>query len=138
MWTRQTRFDYYTPEFAHLSEAEVKKQELFFKNDTGTWDDARFGFQGIWDEYRNRQSIVCGNLAATLKVWTLSRILSPTVALNEEFLTTENFSTTRRDAWAVSAVQSNTQGQFFVQWRNVVKAIRPLPWIAEPGMLDHF
>lgn len=136
MWTRETRFDYYTPEFAHLSEMEVKRGEIMYRNNST--DYGRFGFQGIWDEYRNRQSIVCGNLANTLNVWTLSRIMAPDVALNEMFLTTEYFSKNRRDAWAVSEVQNQSQGQFFVQWRNLVKAIRPLPWIAEPGMLDHF
>ena len=30
VWTRQTRFDYYSPEFAHLSEQEIKLSELYY------------------------------------------------------------------------------------------------------------
>ena len=56
MFTRETTFDFYSPEFAHLSEAEITKKEIYFNDDGGTVDNARFGFQAAWDEYRDRQS----------------------------------------------------------------------------------
>ena len=97
--TRQTRFDWYSPEFAHLSEQEIKQSEIAWTNNPA-YDELRFGFQGAWDEYRSRPDIVCGNLANQLKHWTLSRIFSTPPALNEAFLTTESLSKTRRQAWA--------------------------------------
>lgn len=138
MFTRETTFDFYSPEFAHLSEAEIKKREVYFSDDGGTVDNARFGFQACWDEYRDRQSIVFGKMASSLNVWHLSRLFTSCPSLNETFLTTKEFSETRRNSWAVPGVVNNSQGQFLCQWRNIVKAIRPLPYISDPGMLDHF
>lgn len=137
MWTRETRFDYYSPEFAHLSEQEIKRQEVFWIGDSSS-DNTRFGFQGAFDEYRTRQSVVCGKIATSLNPWTLSRIFDTAPALNADFLTTRETSRTRRDAWAVPGVVDNSQGQFLVQFRNIVKAIRPMPYIPEPGLMDHF
>lgn len=138
MFTRETTFDFYSPEFAHLSEAEIKKREVYFNDDGGIVDNARFGFQACWDEYRDRQSLVFGKMASSLNVWHLSRLFTSCPSLNETFLTTKEFSETRRNSWAVPGVVSNSQGQFLCQWRNIVKAIRPLPYISDPGLLDHF
>jgi hypothetical protein len=99
-FTKETRFDYYSPEFAHLSEMEIKEKELFFSDNVVT-DNTRFGFQSCWDEYRTRQSKVCGKLASSLNYWHLSRIFDAPPALNSAFLTYEELSKNRRDAWAV-------------------------------------
>ena len=135
-WTRQTRFDYYSPEFAHLSEQEIKLSEIYYQNNED--DNSRFGFQGAYDEYRTANSVVCGKLATSLKYWTLSRIFDSAPTLNATFLTTEVLSKTRRQAWAVPGVEGATQGEFLVRWNNHVKALRPMPYIPEPGLLDHF
>lgn len=136
-WLKQTRFDMYSPEFAHLSEQEIKRAEIFWLNMI-TNDNIRFGFQGAFDEYRQRNSIVCGQIAKDLNVWTLSRIFTGPPTLNDDFLTTEQLSKSRRDAWAVSKVADQLQGEFLIQWRNIIKAIRPLPYMPEPGLVDHF
>lgn len=135
-WTRQTRFDFYSPEFAHLSEQEIKLSEIYYQNTAA--DDTRFGFQGAYDEYRTANSVVCGKLATELKYWTLSRIFSTAPTLNSTFLTTEALSKTRRQAWAVPGVENALQGEFLVRWNNSVKALRPMPYSPEPGLLDHF
>ena len=135
-WRRKTRFDFYSPEFAHLSEQEILKSEICWLKDPV--DDTRFGFQGAYDEYRTAQNIVCGKLASDLNAWTLSRIFDGVPSLNEAFLTTEQTSKFRREAWAVPGVVNNQEGQFFVQWRNIVKMLRPMPYLPEPGLMDHF
>jgi hypothetical protein len=136
MWSRQTRYDYYSPEFAHLSEQEILNQELFYSMNAVT-DATTFAYQAAYDEYRTRRSVVCGKLASDLKYWHLSRIFDSVPSLNEEFLTTEALSLGRRTAWAVSGVEGGTQAEFLIQWKNIVKAVRPLPYIADPGLLDH-
>lgn len=135
-WTKTTRFDFYSPEFAHLSEQETKLSEIYWQN--APIDDQRFGFQGAYDEYRTNQSVVCGRLATDLKYWTLSRIFTQPPSLNAAFITTEALSKTRREAWAVSAVENQSQGEFLVRWNNHLKAIRPMPYIPDPGLMDHF
>jgi len=136
-WRRKTRFDYYWPEFAHISEQEITRGELFWVNDP-TKDDLRFGFQGAYDEYRTSQSYVCGKMATDLKYWTLSMIFDSPPALNEKFITTEALSKGRREAWAVPGVVDNEQGQFLVQHNMGCRMLRPMPYLPEPGLMDHF
>jgi hypothetical protein len=136
-WMKTSRFDYPMPEFMHLSEQPIRRGELFWTGDPNN-DDILFGYQGIWDEYRINRNIVCGKLASELKEWTLSRIFGNAPVLNETFITTENFSRTRRDAWAVPGVEGDEQRQFIIEWHNLMTCLRPLPYIAEPGMMDHF
>lgn len=135
-WRRKTRFDFYSPEFAHLSEQEILKSEICWLKDP--IDNTRFGFQGAFDEYRTAQSVVCGKMATDLNMWTLSRLFDGVPSLNEAFLTTEQMSKNRREAWAVPGVVHDLEGQFFVQWRNIVKMLRPMPYLPEPGLMDHF
>lgn len=135
--SKSSRYDYYNPAFAHLSEQEILKQELFFSRDGATTDETRFGFQAAFDEYRTMQSMVCGKLASDLTDWHLSRIFDSPPSLNEEFLTTQSLSENRRNSFAVPGCEANTQAEFLVQWRNVVRAVRPLPYISDPGLLDH-
>lgn len=135
-WTRQTRFDYFWPEFAHVSEQEITRGEIYWRNNSD--DDIRFGFQGAFDEYRTAQSYVCGKLATTLKFWTLSMIFDSPPSLNEAFLTTEQLSKNRREAWAVPGVEDASEGQFLVQHSFGCKALRPMPYLPEPGLVDHF
>lgn len=138
VWTRQTRFDFYSPEFAHLSEQEIKLSELYYQPDDPTSNEERFAYQGAYDEYRTRQSQVCGKLASSLKYWTLSRIFSSPPSLNEAFMTTKALSQTRRQAWAVPGVAGNLQGEFLIRWNNNIQALRPMPYIPDPGLVDHF
>lgn len=136
-WRRKTRFDYYWPEFAHISEQEITRGELYWVNNPD-FDDLRFGFQGAFDEYRTAQSYVCGKMATDLKYWTLSMIFDSPPALNEAFITTEALSKGRREAWAVPGVASATQGQFLVQHNMACRMLRPMPYLPEPGLMDHF
>lgn len=136
-WRRKTRFDYYWPEFAHISEQEITRGELYWVNNPGM-DDLRFGFQGAFDEYRTSQSYVCGKMATDLKYWTLSMIFDSPPALNEAFITTEALSKGRREAWAVPGVADNEQGQFLVQHNMGCRMLRPMPYLPEPGLVDHF
>jgi len=136
-WRRKTRFDYYWPEFAHISEQEITRGELYWVNNPEQ-DDLRFGFQGAFDEYRTAQSYVCGKMATDLKYWTLSMIFDSPPALNEAFITTEALSKGRREAWAVPGVANASQGQFLVQHNMGCRMLRPMPYLPEPGLLDHF
>lgn len=136
-WRRKTRFDYYWPEFAHISEQEITRGELYWVNNPQL-DDLRFGFQGAFDEYRTAQSYVCGQMATNLKYWTLSMIFDSPPALNEKFITTEALSKGRREAWAVPGVQDEEQGQFLVQHNMGCRMLRPMPYLPEPGLMDHF
>jgi len=134
-WLQQTRFDYYFPEFAHLSEQGVFNGEVFY---TGTPADMNiFGFQGRYDEYRWRASRVSGEFRTkvsqgfqTLSYWHLARSFDVPPSLNESFIMS------RPDTDRVVAVRGVKPIMYNV--RNKIKAIRAMPAMAEPGNIDHY
>ncbi len=133
IFTRQTKYDFYFPEFAHLSEQAVTKGEIYATGDEAH-DNAIFGYQSCYAEMRYMPSINCADMRDTFKYWHLGRIFTSDPSLNAGFLTTNpNFSGgIRKDIFA-----DNASNGLLVQFGNVVKAIRPLPVYGTPGFIDH-
>lgn len=123
---RETRYDFYFPEFAHLGEQGVFNAEVYA--DGSTDDKEIFGYQGRYNEMRSAQSIVCGDMRDTQNYWNISRLFASRPNLNSTFLT----CTPRKDYLAVPS-----QKALIVNVGNIVKAIRPMPAMAEPGLIDH-
>ncbi len=133
IFSRQTKYDFYFPEFAHLSEQAVTKGEIYATGDV-EHDNAIFGYQSCYSEMRYMPSFNCADMRDTFSYWHLGRIFSNDPSLNAGFLTTNpNFSGgIRKDIFA----DQNSKG-LLVQFGNVVKAIRPLPVYGTPGFIDH-
>lgn len=133
IFSRQTKFDFYFPEFAHLSEQAVNKGEIYA---TGVedHDNSIFGYQSCYSEMRYMPSFNCGDMRDTFKYWHLGRIFTSDPSLNAGFLTTnpKYSGGIRKDIFA----DHNSKG-LLVQFGNVVKAIRPLPVYGTPGFIDH-
>lgn len=78
MWSRQTRFDFADPLFAHLGEQSVPNKEIYMTGSTNptTGDNATFCYQERYAEYRYRPSIVTGkfrsNATGSLDPWHLA------------------------------------------------------------------
>lgn len=126
---RRTRYDFLTPELVNLSEVGIKNSELVV---TGTArDDQIFGFNGIYDEYRTAESIVVADMRDTLDYWHLAR--KDYNAANPPSLN-KNFIECRPDK-RIFAVQ-NVPG-IIVSFGTRCRATRPLPIVAEPGLIDH-
>ena len=88
MWSRLTRYDFYTPALAHLGEQAVLRQELYctgFDVD----DNAVFGYQERWAEYRYKQNRITGLFRSTssgnIDEWHLAQQLG-VPGLNGVFL----------------------------------------------------
>jgi hypothetical protein len=63
MWSRQTRYDFYFPAFAHLGEQAILNKEIYA---TGTaTDEGVFGYQERWAEYRHKPSQISGLFKST-------------------------------------------------------------------------
>lgn len=133
IFTRQTKYDFYFPEFAHLSEQAVTKGEIYATGDE-EHDNSIFGYQSCYSEMRYMPSINCSDMRDTFKYWHLGRIFTSDPSLNAGFLTTNpNYSGgIRKDIFA-----DNADNGLLVQFGNVVKAIRPLPVYGTPGFIDH-
>ncbi len=133
MFSRSTKYDFYFPEFAHLSEQAVTKGEIYATGDADH-DNSIFGYQSCYSELRYMPSINCADMRDTFSYWHLGRIFSSDPSLNAGFLTTNSgFSGgIRKDIFA----DQHSKG-LLVQFGNIVKAIRPLPVYGTPGFIDH-
>ena len=132
IFTRKTKFDFYFPEFAHLSEQAVTNGEIFA---TGTSKDLEiFGYQGAYNEMRYTPSFNCADMRDTFSYWHLGRIFQNAPKLNAGFLTTNPAydGGIRKDIFA-----SQNEPGLLVQFANIVKAVRPLPVYGTPGFVDH-
>lgn len=129
-WLRRTKYDFYFPEFANLSEQAIENAEICAIDGNATHNVDLFGFQGRYDEMRTKQSMVCGLLRTTYDYWHMGRVFDPATPpeLNDDFV----ICTPRKDIFAVPS-----EPGLIVSFGNLVKAIRPLPLGAEPGLIDH-
>ena len=131
-WLRQTRFDYYHPEFANLSEQAVYRAEIYVDPSDSTYpDNGIFGYQAHWNELRARQNFVTGAMREQFDYWTMSRKFGSRPALNSDFISLNHPEEYNR-VWAVQ-----DEDQFIVAWSNIVRAYRPIPAIGTPGLIDH-
>lgn len=133
MWSRSVRTDEYWPEFAHLGEQPVYEKEIYATGDA-TNDDAVFGYQERYAEYRYIPSLITGALRSTdansLDVWHLAQEFDAAPSLSADFIE-ENPPFAR-----VLAVQN--EPQFVLDVWFDISAMRPLPVYSVPSLLDHF
>lgn len=131
MWNRSTKYDFYWPVFAHLGEQAILNKEIQADHTT---PDGVFGYAPRYEEYRTRPSVVCGDFRSTFDYWHMGRKFTggseeganPT--LSSAFVTC---TPTKR----ISAVTS--EHNCWVQVLNRVTAVRPIPRLGEPGLIDH-
>lgn len=135
----QSRYDYPNPYFMHLSERPTLNRELCV---TGTsYDDMPHSYLGIWDEWRVKQDKIGSYLAIPstsygLSHWQLARMFSYTSppALNQQFI--ELGPTTSQQLKERCFVNPSLPS-FVYNAHSSVRAIRPMPFIADPGLVDH-
>ena len=126
-WLRRTKYDFYFPEFAHLSEQAIEQAEIYA---TGVAADNTkiFGYQGRYDELRTKDNMICSEMRDTFDYWHIGRKFSSAPVLNESFIK----CVPRKDIFAVPSVPG-----LIVWFGNIIKAVRPLPIQSNPGLLDH-
>lgn len=141
-WLRRLPTDFYFPEFARLSEQAIYVGEIY--SDWGRSDPWReFGFTGQYDEMRVKYDKVCGEMRIIndpnmlnqrnplLSYWNMARWFNSKPLLNSTFITCD--PNERKDVFHVR----NKPG-LIVNVQNNVRATRPLPAIADPGLIDHY
>lgn len=123
---RETRYDFYFPEFANLSEQAVENEELYA--DGTNADTEIFGYQGRYNELRSSRSLVVGDMRDTFDYWHLGRKFDSRPNLNSTFI---ECNPSKR----IFAVQD--EPGMVVNVGNIIKAYRPIPAVSEPGFIDH-
>lgn len=128
MWSRQTRYDYYWPTFAHLGEQSVLNKEIYA--DGSANDDAVFGYQEHWAEYRYKPSKITGafrsSAASTLDMYHFSQEFGSLPSLDQTFI--EETPPMAR----VNAVASEPDIIMDVYFN--LKCVRPMPTFSIPGL----
>ena len=135
MWSRETRYDFYFPVFAHLGEQAILNKEIYV---TGTsTDDDVFGYQERWAEYRYKPSQITGlfksTSAGTIDPWHYAQKFTSLPTLNATFIQ----ETPPIDRTTAVGSAANGQ-QFLMDAFFDCKMARPMPMYSVPGLIDHF
>lgn len=136
------RWDFPLPEFANLSEQGVRSRELYPDTIASAAAQQIFGYQGRYDEYRQMTNDAAGLLRPSgatggtpnLRSWNFGRSFSSIPVQGDTFLKVDpavikgaNFVYTNSSV----PMMIGTVG-------NLVEVEgRPLPQIAQPGLMDH-
>lgn len=83
-WSRRTKEDYWQKELELIGQQEIYNREVFA--DGTAADDAIFGYQDRYSEYRHVQSQVASEFRNTLDYWHMARIFAARPALNGSFV----------------------------------------------------
>lgn len=128
-WLRQTRFDYYIPELAYLSEQGVYRAELYV-DPTDELDNDIFGYQAHWNEMRCKNNRVSGAVREQFDYYATARKFDSRPSLNKDFI-----EIVPSDFNKIFAVQD--EDNFIVSWSSIIDAYRPIPAMGVPGLVDH-
>ncbi|AXH77033.1 MAG: major capsid protein [Microviridae sp.] len=140
-WKRRTKYDFYWPALSMIGEQAVLNGEIYSQGysvpgpgGVGTMDDAAFGYQERYAEYRYKPSQVTGemrsNAAQSLDTWHLAQDFAALPQLNAAFI--EDKPPMER----VLAVQNERQFIFDMWFK--FRCARPMPTYGVPGLIDHF
>lgn len=140
-WLREdlksNRFQFYSPEFAHLGDQIISKLELQIQGASNhiTLPDEVLGYNEHWAEYRYRRDYVSGSMrpGAGFDIWTLADTFDGSgVTLGYDFL--------KEDRASLARVLANGENgpDYFVDTRADILSTRELPLYSIPGLIDHF
>ncbi|QXP08419.1 MAG: major capsid protein [Arizlama microvirus] len=135
MWSRSTRLDHYWPALANLGEQAVLNKEIYCQGSANAaQDDAVFGYQERFAEYRYKPSSITGKMrsqtATPLDYWHLAQKFTALPTLGTTFI--------QETPPIDRVVAVNTEPQFFLDAFFDFKCARPMPTYSVPGLIDHF
>ena len=131
-WFKKKRLDWYSPEFANLSEQYIKNEEIYAQ---GTAEDKEaFGYQEAWAEMRYMPNIVSGEIRSdyskSLDIWTYADNYEELPSLGDKWIKETDINVAR-----TLAIQD--QNQFVADFYFGAVYTRPMPMYSIPGLIDH-
>ena len=133
-WHKSTRYDFYYPVLAQISEQAVLNSEIWYNNDSN--DDLVFGYQERYAEYRYKPSRLTGlfrpDASGSLSAWTVSEDFASLPTLGDTFIQS-NTGVPLDNAIAVPS-----EPHFIFDAYFDLQCARPMPVYGVPGNLDHF
>lgn len=122
--TRFDRYDWYSPEFAHLGEQAITSKELYANSPT---PNLTFGYAPRFAEYHEIPNTIHGDFKSSMAFWHLGRMFDQTPVLNEDFVKVHPSDVSR-----IFAVTDTSVPKFYCCLTNFVSAVRPMPKFATP------
>ncbi|AYQ58202.1 putative VP1 [Microviridae sp.] len=133
MWSRRTRHDFYWPAFANLGEQAVLNKEIFFAGNAAQ-DEAVFGYQERWAEYRYFPSKITGKFRSDsgsgLDAWHLAQNFTDLPVLGDTFI--------QEDPPVDRVISVPAEPHFLFDSHFRIQCVRPMPTYSIPGLIDHF
>ena len=123
-FTKFDNMDFYFPEFAHLSEQEIKNKEIYLSDDVN-YNEGTFGYTPRYAEYKYKASESHGDFRGNLAYWHLNRIFADKPNLNTTFVECNPSN-------RVFATSETEDDKFWVQLYQDVRALRLMPKYGTP------
>lgn len=130
MWRKQNRFDFPTPELVHMPDREVYTYELFWQGIEDK-DNAIFGWQCIFEEYRTMFNKVNGKLRPTCPNGLPSYTLADYWEHDSEPVLNKTFVECDPDQDRI--FQITTEPAFIYSEENIIETAIPLPVQSDPS-----
>lgn len=131
-WLDIERFNFPNPAFYHLSMQGIRDSELYVSSASKTLYSDIFGFQGIYNEWRQKNDYVSGSLRDELSFWHSARIFDSKPNLNSEFLKVK-----QKDYDRIFSVKSDLYKPFIMAFGFSCAVERNMPSFPLPGLIDH-
>lgn len=139
---RRDTLDFYWPQFSHLGEQEILKGELFYDYGNMSLDNAHpraslkkndelFGYIPRYAEYKFICDSIHGDFTGNMSFWHMGRTFDNYPGLNSEFL---HILPNNRNINNVFAVTDDGVDKIWVQIRNTITAVRPMPHYGTPKL----
>lgn len=129
--TRKTRFDFYYPELANISEQPVYNKEIYCL-DPATRDEV-FGYQEAWADYRYKPNRISGLIESDLSFVTYADKYNKTPVLSSGWI--EDNSEVNVDR---TLRTTDSPYQLIVSTAFDLVCTRPMPIKSIPGIISHF
>lgn len=123
---RKTLLEQFNPHFVNLSFQEVRNREIYAigdEQDEGVW-----AFDGRYDELRELQSYISGDLYDKLSYYLNFRKFADKPAFNKDFIECNP---------GMDIFKVQDEPPFICNFYCNFKSLRPMPLVSEPGLIDH-
>ncbi|UPW41843.1 major capsid protein [Peromfec virus RodF5_12] len=122
-WSRESRFDFFLPDFTDIGMQEIMQKELFATADN---EHVPFGFTPRYQEYRERFPKICGQFRTIFSDWNMALKFDAPPSLVGDFLSMSSGVDGFKRPFAVPAEHS-----YLGYLYNRVTAVRPVPKYAK-------
>lgn len=129
--TYKSRWDFYNPSFANLSEQQVRNGEVYFAADGK--NDEPFGYVPYAQELRTSRTRMAGQMRGNMANWNQAVTFGSRPSLNQAFLRGPNYDS----SWKRPFVVQSGANPMVLDFRVDSHVVRPMVKDAIPGLVDH-